>query len=300
MVERLRRRYRAALPLRLRQWVRAVRTPLVSGPQLRRAGKVMAAAVQTGAHLEYFQRWEAMGFHVTPAQFYQPVPDSRELPESLWSKRYDMAGVDLNEAFQLHLLEEVFPRYHDEYATFAQEKTAIPHEYYNHHGYFIGADAPVLHCMVRHFAPRRVIEIGSGFSTMVAAAAALRNGRTEVISIEPHPSEVLRAGFPGLTKLIDSKVEDVDLGLFSTLEANDILFIDSSHAVRTGGDVNFIFLRCCPGSGRASSCTFTTSSCPPSTRGNGSWTSGSSGPSSTFCTHSWPSTLPSGCSSGRQ
>jgi Methyltransferase domain len=100
--------------------------------------------------------------------------------------------------------------------------------------------------MVRHFRPRRIVEIGSGFSTMVSAQAALRNGSTQLIAVEPHPSELLRKGFPGLTTLIPRKVEEVDPALFAGLGSGDILFIDSSHVVRTGGDVNFLYLELLP------------------------------------------------------
>jgi hypothetical protein len=247
MDETLRRQYRAHVPLGIRQWVRAVLGRWPRSPRsVRRSSETIAALVRSGAHERHFAKWEEMGFHVTPAQYYQPIPDTRELPEELWAKRHEMVGVDLNEAFQVHLLTEVFPRYREEYRTFAQEKGAVAHEYYNNNGFFIGADAPVLHCLVRHFKPRRVIEIGSGFSTMVAAAAARRNPATEVIAIEPYPNEMLRRGFPGLTRLVESKAEDVDISLFSSLEENDILFIDSSHVVRTGGDVNFIYLELLP------------------------------------------------------
>jgi hypothetical protein len=57
---------------------------------------------------------------------------------------------------------------------------------------------------------------------------------------------VLRAGFAGLTSLIPSKVEEVSLDLFTELEPSDVLFIDSSHVVRTGGDVTYLFLEVLP------------------------------------------------------
>ena len=81
--------------------------------------------------------------------------------------------------------------------------------------------------------PRRVIEVGSGYSTRLAAQAALANGSTELVCIEPYPDEVLQEGFAGLTSLITARVEEVPLDLFTALEADDVLFIDSSHVVRT-------------------------------------------------------------------
>jgi hypothetical protein len=69
---------------------------------------------------------------------------------------------------------------------------------------------------------------------------------TKLIAVEPYPNDVLRAGIPGLSELVTEKVEDVDVGFFSQLQAGDILFIDSSHVVRIGGDVNFLYLEVLP------------------------------------------------------
>jgi hypothetical protein len=104
----------------------------------------------------------------------------------------------------------------------------------------------VLYCMVRHFQPNLVLEVGSGFSSRVSAQAALRNGHTKLVCIEPYPDEVLRRGFPGLTSLIPKKVQDVELSYFEELGPGDILFIDSSHVARIGGDVNYLYLEVIP------------------------------------------------------
>jgi len=91
-----------------------------------------------------------------------------------------------------------------------------------------------------------IIEVGSGFSSLVAAEAIARNENSALICIEPFPLDFLRQGFPGLHSLIEKKVEDIDLEFFSQLDSGDILFIDSSHTVKIGGDVNFLFLEVLP------------------------------------------------------
>jgi hypothetical protein len=68
----------------------------------------------------------------------------------------------------------------------------------------------------------------------------------ELIAIEPYPNKVLQKGFPGLSRLIVKKVEDVELELFKSLKENDILFIDSTHVLRTGGDVQYEYLEILP------------------------------------------------------
>ena|SRR5947209_1107563 len=111
---------------------------------------------------------------------------------------------------------------------------------------FSGTDALALYCMVRHFRPRRIIEVGSGFSSRISAQALVKNGVGELTCIEPYPSELLVNGFPGLSKLVPNKVQDVPLETFEQLGDRDILFVDSSHVVQIGGDVNYLFLEVLP------------------------------------------------------
>ena len=86
---------------------------------------------------------------------------------------------------------------------------------------------------------------------MVSARACLLNKEkagveTELVSIEPYPDAMLQRGLPGLSKLIRARVEEVELDVFTSLDENDILFIDSSHVVRVGGDVNYEILEILP------------------------------------------------------
>jgi len=101
--------------------------------------------------------------------------------------------------------------------------------------------------MMRHYKPRRIIEAGSGASSLVIAAAARLNGNTpDYTIIDPYPGEVVGRGLPGVTTLLRERVERVDRQLFSTLRDGDLLFIDTSHVVKTGGDVNYLFLHVLP------------------------------------------------------
>ena len=97
----------------------------------------------------------------------------------------------------------------------------------------------VLHGALRK--PRRVVEVGSGNTTLLLAAALRRNTTegfpAEFVAIEPSPPPYLRGGLPGLTELIPSEVQLAPFDLFRSLEANDILFIDSSHVASVDSDV---------------------------------------------------------------
>jgi hypothetical protein len=104
---------------------------------------------------------------------------------------------------------------------------------------------------LRHYKPRQVFEIGSGFSSLVLSDALIRNAAEghpcEYTIVDPYPSHLLDGGkLPALTKIISERVELTDTSLYESLGENDVLFIDSGHTVRTGGDVNFLFLDVIP------------------------------------------------------
>jgi len=195
---------------------------------------------------ELFRRWERCGFHVTPVNFYQPIPETRSLPETLWNRLSELHGIDMNDAVQLDLLRNQFPRFRREYEQIPAEPTGEPGRFHCNNDLFGGADALVAYCMIRHFQPRLIIEVGSGFSSLIAAEAIAKNKNSALICIEPFPQDFLRQGFPGLRSLIEKKVEEIDLEFFSQLSCGDILFIDSSHTVKIRGDVNYLFLELLP------------------------------------------------------
>jgi predicted O-methyltransferase YrrM len=123
-------------------------------------------------------------------------------------------------------------------------------EFHFNNGFFERVDAEVAHSMVRMHKPRRIVEVGSGNSTLLLTAALRRNIAEgypgELISIEPAPAKYLKGGVPGMSQMIERPVQTVPLDLFRTLQANDILFIDSSHVVSTDSDVVHECLRILP------------------------------------------------------
>jgi predicted O-methyltransferase YrrM len=203
---------------------------------------VMPLCLKSTEHRELFLNWEKHGFHVTPVHFYEPIPDTRSLPETLWSQPSELAGVDMNDSMQLDLLRNHFSKFRSEYESISAEPA--PGEVWP----FSRTDVLVAYCMVRHFQPRRIIEVGSGFSSLVLAQAAAKNKNSALICIDPFPHRLVRESnrIPALESLIESKVQDTGLEFFSQLEAGDILFIDSSHTVKAGGDVNYLFLEVLP------------------------------------------------------
>lgn len=209
---------------------------------------ISAALDATGAGglKRLFDGFQARGYHLTPVHFYEPIPDTRTLGGHIWSRESALAGVDMNEPGQLTLLREGFAAYLEECKAIPSTPSDEHARFHLNNGRFDGTDALVLYCMIRHFRPRTVLEVGSGMSSRLSAEAALRNGDTSLICIEPFPAPFLRDGFPGLTRLIEAPVQRVRLAEFEQLEANDVLFIDSSHVARIGSDVNYLFLEVLP------------------------------------------------------
>lgn len=199
-----------------------------------------------------FPFWQRFGFHITLSHFTQPVPDTRSLRPDLWSSNSEVIGIDMNERKQIELLDLFAFEYRDEYDRFPRNKTSTPFEYYVTNGMFGSVDGEILYCMIRHFKPTRIIEVGSGNSTYLSAQAVMKNRqedrayRCELTAIEPLPNDVLKAGFPGLSRLIPKEVQDVPLTEFEQLRENDILFIDSSHMLKIGSDVHYEYLEILP------------------------------------------------------
>ena len=109
-------------------------------------------------------------------------------------------------------------------------------------------EAECLHGFLRHHKPRRIIEIGSGVSTYCALHAADMNARegspATITCVEPYPSDFIRT-VKGID-LVERRAEQLDPAFFDQLEAGDFLFIDSTHAVKPKGDVEFIYLELIP------------------------------------------------------
>jgi hypothetical protein len=198
----------------------------------------------------YFNLWQAHGYHVNQISFYSPIPDTKELPESIWSNRSHLVGLELNDAAQLLLLERLHRLYHAEYDEFpSTKKDGLPVFYFGNSS-FESVDAEILFSLVRDLRPSRFIEIGSGFTTLLTAAALARNqqdgARCALTAIEPYPPAFLREQNLFPVELLVQPLQSVSLDRFTNLEKNDILFIDSSHVCKVGSDVQYEFLEILP------------------------------------------------------
>ncbi|HZR66832.1 MAG TPA: class I SAM-dependent methyltransferase [Terriglobales bacterium] len=200
------------------------------------------------AMVRSFRVLQRLGINVTPNHFYWPVPDIRELANRDWAIYPMPPGCNLRLSEQIRLARLFAERYVPE-LEWSNEPAA--HSYHYQNGYFESCDAEVAYAMVRHWKPQRIIEIGSGYSSRIIGQA-LHANRTrdgvlgELTTIDPHPERLPRNdGWPSVT-VVPRRVQDLDLGLFRSLGANDILFIDSSHVVSIGSDVVCEYLQILP------------------------------------------------------
>jgi hypothetical protein len=168
----------------------------------------------------------------------------------LWLRQSHLVGININEQKQVEMISQ-FLRFKNEYDNFPENETSKPWQFFTNNPHFGPVDAEVLYCMIRYFQPKKIIEIGCGYSTYLSAEAILKNegenrNRADLVAIEPNPNRVLKSGFPGLSRLIPKKLEDVDLEEYKSLNENDILFIDSSHVLKIGSDVYNEYLEILP------------------------------------------------------
>ncbi len=182
--------------------------------------------------------------------FYSPVVNPAELDATrIWPQQPQIAGIDFNDAGHEHILRETFPRFMPDY-DYAERLGETPElrDFYTRNSQFSWLDSRALFVLLREWRPKRLIEVGSGFSTLLAANVNCRflDCSMDITCIEPYPRDFLRTGVDGVTRLLEEKVQNVALHEFAALQAGDILFIDSSHVAKTGSDVNFLYFEVLP------------------------------------------------------
>lgn len=194
----------------------------------------VAVALRRAAH--------RLNFDLIWRDFYSPIPQQHELTNAAFEKRHSLVGVDWNSERQL--------------ATFDDLNNGIVEvlkdwpELVQPNGAFEGLDAAVLFALVRKYQPSRIVEVGSGFSTLVTARAVRlnrANGHAASFeAFEPFPPALLEMPIDGLDALHRIKGTDIPTAVFERLEHGDILFIDTTHVVKIGGEVNHLLLEVLP------------------------------------------------------
>jgi len=180
-------------------------------------------------------------YAVVPRHFYSPLPDLERLDEGFWDTPRPMLGVDLAVEQAIELLTSELAPYIGEF-----ERPADRPGYTFASGSYGIVDAEILYAVVRRLKPKLLLEFGSGASSHFIQMAARRNaGEGEALEhriFDPYPFTASPLGPVDGVVVTEARAEDVDPGLVSELlGAGDVLFVDTTHTVKTGGDVDHIF-----------------------------------------------------------
>lgn len=180
-------------------------------------------------------RW---GYTIRQFHYYEPLPDFKAITHEEARKRRSSTVINWNIETQLELVKRL--------SVYSTEIKQIANSQYSDSNFdffndlYFELDAAVYYALLRELKPTRVIEIGSGYSTQIAAKAIERNqqeGKIGTITcIEPYPSLMLTESNLDV-EIITKRVESIDISFFQQLCAGDVLFIDSTHTVKFGGDV---------------------------------------------------------------
>jgi predicted O-methyltransferase YrrM len=183
--------------------------------------------------------------------YFSPIPDQEEVLTYIQSRKNPtdrLEGIDLNRESQQRLLHDYVSYYKD---LQFPEKQKTDFRYYSNNGWYPYADAIFLYSFLRKHQPKRIIEIGSGFSSAVMLDTVERffSHRPDMIFIEPYPDRLrslLRSGDENQVTIIEKKIQEVPSELFSSLESGDLLFIDSSHVLKCNSDVQLLLFDILP------------------------------------------------------
>lgn len=191
---------------------------------------------------------QELRINIVPATFYSGIPTLAELDASF---EFECANGPYNspKVFDRPTMDKFLAEigaYADEFDPPVEGDLKNPTEYFWQNPAFSYSDAMAYYCVLRHLKPERVLEVGSGFSTLIALRALKKNGRGKLSCIEPFPKPWL-AALDGQLSLLARPVQSFDIEFFNAnLGAGDVFFIDSTHTVKAGSDCLHLYLRVLP------------------------------------------------------
>ena len=190
----------------------------------------------------------SFGRDVVARNIYSPVPEVPPPAWEGWHRRHPLPGIEVDPDAQLRYLESELAPYLGEFRP--PMTTSKAREYHLDNGFYGAGDAEVLYATIRRHTPRRILELGGGFSTLVSAeacAANIRDGHpVEMTSVDPEPRITLPDRLASTVRPERADVRDLALERFLALEADDVLFVDTTHTVKLGSEVNRVVLEVLP------------------------------------------------------
>jgi hypothetical protein len=192
---------------------------------------------------------EPFGYQLSRRGYYSPIPVVEELPSGLWDAPAALPGLDLRVDDAVALLVGPLEPYFAEFNP--PLDPGRPGEFWLRNDNYSYVDASTLYAMLRHLKPSRVYELGSGFSSHVIQMAAAANARDarplEHTIFDPFPYEAGGTLGPVRGATVHAtRTEKLHPAQLASLSDGDVLFVDTTHTVRTGGDVTRIFLDIVP------------------------------------------------------
>jgi predicted O-methyltransferase YrrM len=178
---------------------------------------------------------------------YSPVPATP--PTEHWSRPRPLPGLHLDTEAQLAWAERELRSPLAEFDP-PSEPTGARGGFHLWNSWYEGADAQLLWAMIRHLRPGLVLEMGAGYSTLVTAAACTANARdgapARFVSVDPDPRIPLARDIAGLASLERTSITALPVDRFRELGSGDVLFVDTSHVVKMGSEVNYLVLEVLP------------------------------------------------------
>jgi methyltransferase family protein len=195
-----------------------------------------------------FEELQRRGWHFQPNHYYWPLNDIsflRRHPD-IWLRPSVPADIEWDLDGEFRLLEEITP-YFAELVDVPAGPLTRAGEFVWENASLLPGDARVYYGILRKLKPRRVVEVGAGWSSLLMAQAVSRNARAcEVTLIEPDPPWDVLGELPTDWELVEDRVQFADTAIFERLSPGDVLFYDGSHCIGTGSDVNWIFFEVLP------------------------------------------------------
>ena len=191
-------------------------------------------------------------FWFPPGHFYSPIPAIEEVKqreEEIFNRFPEkIPGIDLNVEEQLELLNK-FKKYYKEQPFGSRKREGL--RFYFENPSYSHSDAIILYCMIRHLQPKKIIEVGSGYSSCIILDTneLFFGDSISCTFIEPYPQlllSLIKDTDKIKTEVIQENLQDVNPDKFSGLSAGDIFFVDSTHVSKINSDVNYIFFKILP------------------------------------------------------
>jgi len=185
--------------------------------------------------------------------FYSPIisiEDIKKKEAEIWKNvEIDgVLGINLRTEEQIKLVTQ-FTQYYNEIPFKTEKQTNIRYQFENE--YYSYTDGIILYSIIRHYKPKKIIEIGSGYSSavMLDTNEFFFKNQIDLTFIDPYSERlfsILKQEDKQKIKVNETDVQLISLDVFKKLESGDILFVDSTHVTKTGSDVNYILFEILP------------------------------------------------------